>query len=493
MKFKGFTGAAYRSLSVYAASEDCVNFFPEVIEDPDETAKSNVVLYPTPCTGTYSESPYGVARACNQPARALLELNGRLFGVNGNAFFQDFTNLLNPPLSDSPVNWGTVANDAANSPAFMIANGVTTTNQQIFISASDRAYIFDLNGVFTPLATVPGFIAGRGAAFLDNYFISLIPNTNGFQISAINNGRLWDAADVAYTQGQSDYLVNLIADREYLWLFGSRRSEIWYNQGGQFFPFAIQPGAFLEIGLGAAASLIQADNSLFWIGQDKRGGLSAWRANGLTPIRVSNHAVEAAWSKYVTVTDCVAYSFLWRGHTFIRFIFPTAKAAWTYDCAASRMLGYAVWHRNRFTDNNGSEFAPLERAYAYVNGYHVVSSGGVDGFPGTLYQFTDDTLMPVDPFLQLRFSKDGGNTFGAERKLAVGKAGEFTKRCLTNLLGAGRDWVFWARCVDYGECGGIFPIVRDRVCPHIFNENKIISIKRMEIEAQKGIGGIAKP
>ncbi len=123
----------------------------------------------------------------------------------------------------------------------------------------------------------------------------------------------------------------------------------------------------------------------------------------------------------------------------------------------------------------------------------MVASGGVDGFPGTLYQFTDDTLMPVDPFLQLRFSKDGGNTFGAERKLAIGRAGDYTKRCLTNLLGAGRDWVFWARCVDYGECGGIFPIVRDRICPHIFNENKIISIKRMEIEGQKGIGGIAKP
>lgn len=488
MIFEGFCGASYQNISKYAAVEQSINFFPEVVEDPDEK-KARVILVPTPGTAVYSESPYGVARACNQPSRALLELNGRLFGVNGNAFFQDFTEI----GGGGPFHWGTVANDAANSPAYMIANGVATQQQQIFTSASDKGYIFDLNGVFTALSTVPGFVAGRGAAFLDDFFISIIPGTNGFQISAINNGRLWDPADVAYTQGQSDILVNLIADREYLWLFGGRRSEIWYNQGGQFFPFAIQPGAFLEIGLQAAGSLIQADNSIFWIGLDKRGGLSAWRANGLTPIRVTNHAVEAAWQRYPTVNDAFAYSFLWRGHTFVRFIFPTAKAAWTYDCAASRMLGYSAWHRNNFTGANGIQSAPVERTHAYINGHHVVGSGGVDGFPGTLYQFTDNTLLPADPYLILRFSKDGGNTFGPERKLYIGKVGEYEKRCLTNLLGAARDGVFWVRCIDYGECGGIFPIVRDRICPHIFNENKLVTYRRLEIEAQKGIGGTQVP
>jgi len=380
-----------------------------------------------------------------------------------------------------------VADDGA--PVFMTANGVTTINQQIFIVSGGQGYIYvPATGVFTALSSVPGFQGGQGATFLDDYFISLIPGTNGFQISGINDGTAWDPSDVAYTQGQSDTLVNLIADREYLWLFGGRRSEIWYNQGGQFFPFAIQPGAFLEVGLQASASLVQADNSLFWIGQDKRGGLSAWRANGLVPTRVSNHAVEWAWSQYTTVNDCVAYSFQWRGHIFIRFIFPTAKAAWTYDCVASRLLGYAVWHENTFTDGNGIPQAPIERSHAYFQGVHVVGSGGIDGFPGTLYQFTDATIIPENPVILLRLSRDGGKTYGPEYQLPVGKIGEYSKRVIKNLLGAARDLVVEVTCVDYGDANGVFPITRKRVCPHLFSENHLVYYSRLEIEVQKGIG-----
>ena len=490
--FKGFIGGFGQLLSKYAGVERCVNFFPEVVETPDEP-KSKLVLFPTPCTGIYS------ARAAQYgPCRGLLELNGILIGVNGATVYQ-FT----PPSPALPmgqfVPYGIIDNDGL--PISMIANGVTNSNQQVFIvTQSGHAYILDADGSnpppLTDLGTVPGFAAGTGAAFLDDYFISIIPRTNGFQISSINDGLTWDQADEAFTQGQSDTLVNLIADREYLWLFGNRRSEIWYNQGGQFFPFAIQPGAFLEIGLQAFGSLIQADNSIFWIGQDKRGGLSAWRSNGLTPIRVSNHAVETAWSKYPTasITAATSYSFLWRGHTFVRTIFPPNPATgfkgagWTYDCAASRQLGYATWHENSFTDGNGQQWAPLERAHAYFQGTHVVGSGGQDGFPGALYQFTDSTELPPNPQLLIRQSTDGGNTFGAERQVPAGASGQYEIRWISNLWRAARDCVFWVRCIDYGEAGGMFPITRDRICPHLYDGNQRMYYRRLEIEGNKAIG-----
>lgn len=494
--FPNFVGSSYTSLSKYAAIERTVNFFIEVTEDPEDTKKNNATLYPTPCAGYLSGPATG---AYAQPSRGLLELNGKLFGVNGNTIIQY---VLPTPVFPNGIFSRlipTVQNDG--NPVSMIANGVTNNNQQVFISSADKGYIYvPSSGGFVDLAAqVPGFIAGNGAAFLDDFFISLIPGTNGFQISKENDGSQWDAADVSYTQGQSDTLVNLIADREYLWLFGNRRSEIWYNQGGQFFPFAIQPGAFMEIGLGAKYSLVQADSSLFWIGQDKRGGLSAWRANGLTPLRVSNHAVETAWSKYSTVSDCVSYSFLWRGHIFVRFIFPTAKAAWTYDATASQQRGYAEWHENSFTDSNGDFQAPVERSHAYVNGVHVVGSGGGEGNPGTLYQFTDTTIIDADPVILLRYSNDGGNTFGSEIEIHVGKIGEYTKRAIVNLLGNARDRVFWARCVDYGDCPNalgavypnVFPVTRDRICPHLFENNNRIYYDRLEIECQKGIGNQA--
>lgn len=479
-EFKGFIGPSYQLLSKYAAIERCVNFFPEVVEDPSES-KSRIVLFPTPCTGLYS------AQAATAPCRGLLELNGILLVVNGSTLYQFLSPTTVPPNGQF-IPIGDINNDGL--PVTMIANGVTNSNQQVLISTqSDHAYIcVPSAGTLLDLSTVPGFMGGRGAAFLDDYFISLIPGTNGFQISAINDGTSWDAADVAFTEGQSDELLNLIADREYLWLYGTRRSEIWYNQGGQFFPFAIQPGAFIEIGLGSFSVLIQADNSIFFLGRSMRGGLILWRTNDLNPLRVSNHAVETAWASYETVTDAVAYSFVWRGHTFVRAIFPQAQKAWTYDVAASRSLGYSVWHENNFTDNNGQQWAPIERTHAYFEGVHVVGSWGQDGFPGTLYQFTDSTNLPPNPVLLERQSRDGGNTWGAERQVQAGAAGQYEIRWISNLWAEARDCVFWVRCVDYGDAGGMFPILRDRICPHIFNGNQRNYYRRLEIEGNKAIG-----
>lgn len=506
MNFTGFIGASYRSLSKYAGVERCVNFYLEVIEDPHET-KTRMTLYPTPCTGAYSAKAAGVFA---QIARGSIVVSAkpganpvgsvdRYFGVNGSTFFEFLS-----PTSDFPqgqwVQWGSVANDS--KPVNMIANGVTSGQQQLFFTCANKGYIFNLNtNTFVALTLdANGFEGGHGAAFLDDYFISLIPETNGVVVSAINDGTNWGIAgtnnptiNVSYTQGQSDALSQLIANQEYLYLFGYRRSEVWYNNG-QFFPFAIQPGAFIENGLGAQYALVQADNTLQFLGQDMRGSGSIWKLNGITPVRISTFAVELALQNYAktsTIADCISYAFLWRGHIFVRYIFPTAKAGWTYDCTASNQLGYSVWHENTLTDNNGNTFAPIERTHAYFNGVHVVGSGPDDPNPGTLYQFTDATILPADPQTALRLSDDGGQTFGNEQYIAVGEIGQYDIRCIADTLGAGRDRVFWVRCVDYGDAAGSFPIIRDRIAPHISNENRWVYYHRLELEFQKGIGSLA--
>lgn len=488
--FKGITGASYQSLSKYSAVERSVNWFPETVENPDET-KTRIVLYPTPCTGFYGELP---DPSFQQNARGLIEINGSLYGVNGTVVFRFYapnSGPSQPNPNGTFVAIGTVVDDG--TPVTMIANGVIASGQQILISSANRLYvIITATDTLSPVTA----LAGQSVAFLDDYFISIIPGTNGIQVSDINDGTTWNPLATAYTQGQSDALVNLIADREYLWLFGSRRMEIWYNAGTLAFPFAIQPGAFIEMGLGAQNSLTQADNSLFWLGQDKRGGLSAWRANGLTPVRISNHAVEQFWAKYSSISDCITYSFLWRGHTFIRFIFPTATVVgnpqvgygWTYDVTTSTMLGYSVWHENRFTNNQGQNFAPIERTHAYFQGTHVVGSGGVDGNIGTLFQFTDITALPTNPVITLQCSDDGGQTWGIERILPVGVVGQYTYRALWNLLGSSRDRVFKIKAVDYGDASQVFPIVRERICPHIWDNNNRIFYSRLELELAKGIG-----
>lgn len=488
MVFQGFIGAGYALPSKQAATQECINFYPEVIEDPTEK-KNRIILQPTPCAGFLTVPPNEFPGV----SRGLIELNGLIFGINGPYFFQyelpregndggyNRRNPSNPILGDDFMS--------------MIANGVTTKAQQIMIAGDSRAFNYSVGGVFVDLSAVDGFMAGRGCAFLNDFFISLIPGTNGFQVSHINDGTKWSAADVAYTQGQSDTLVGLIADRQYLWLFGGRRSEVWVSQASQFFPFQPVPNAFIEIGLMSRMALVQADNTLFLLGQNKGGGKSIYRMNGFTPIRVSNHALDTEIASYGDVSDTIGYSFLWRGHAFVRFIFPKADKSWTYDCAASNQLGFPIWHRNRYTDSLGQDHATVERSHCYANGLHLIGSGGAEGQPGTMYKFTDTTSIAVDPTVTLRISKDGGETYGPEVELPVGASGDFGVRTIRRNLGASRTpATFWVRCTDYGDAvfnadgSGASVVQRDRISPHTVTENKWTIYRSFELDLQKGIG-----
>ncbi len=58
---------------------------------------------------------------------------------------------------------------------------------------------------------------------------------------------------------------------------------------------------------------------------------------------------------------------------------------------------------------------------------------------------TSDT---PDPLVMIRASKDGGFTWGNERRLTAGRVGEFFNRINAWQWGQGRDWVFEVSCTD---------------------------------------------
>ncbi len=58
---------------------------------------------------------------------------------------------------------------------------------------------------------------------------------------------------------------------------------------------------------------------------------------------------------------------------------------------------------------------------------------------------TSDT---PDPLVMIRASKDGGFTWGNERRLSAGRVGEFFNRINAWQWGQGRDWVFEVSCTD---------------------------------------------
>jgi len=521
-RFPNFAGSSYQSLSKAAAFARTINYQVEGMEVPG-TGKTDVALYPRPgskpfcptvADGTYIHGP--VRAMCQfdtqygpDPVRLL---NGSVWGISGASFWRmqlgggavGNNNATEASFGYQDV-FGTVADDGL--PAQIFTNGAAV--DQIFIVSAGHGYCLS-DGVF---AEIPidgiNFFGAVGLAFMDGYFIVLsnIANHAQFQLSNLGDGTTWNGANVALLLGQADQIVALIVNLEYIYFFGSRRGEIWYNTGNALFPMAIESGAFLEVGTNAAASVCKLASDIFWIGQDASGSIVAMHALGLAAERISTHAVEAAWANkdplrgivYPTTDDCICYTLRWNGHSLVRYIFPSADAGWEYDITESARLGYRVWNEINFTDQLGVPHAPFERAHCYAFGVHLIGSGGADGSPGAIYQLDESTYYDAvgapaspgslgfplirdhivrlpfagglrqfldrleffiqsgvglaagqgaNPKLLLRISRDGGNTWGREIEIPMGLGGHYATRLVVNRLGSYRDGAIWLRVSD---------------------------------------------
>ncbi len=507
----GFTGTSYRSEATAFALEQTVNYYEESGEVPGLAKGPGPILIGRPGLGVLGVNPPQVpGRARGKISYNEIDYGGTTgtvsaYGVNGTTFWAILPN-------GAMVAFGTVPDDGLPVSMAGAKPTILTGNGSLAIASAGRLFIYS-GGVFAEVAIGANFFGADYVTWIDGYFIVLQRALSQYQISdlADPSGLTWNALDVSGTLGQADKIQALIADKEYLYLIGSRRGEIHYNSGNAGFPFVIESGAFIENGIGANYSICQSNNSIYWLDQSARGGGSAVRSEGLITRRVSTHPIETIWANkdprkgkvYPTIADCITFSFIWHGHTFIKWIFPTADASWLYDATESDLRGYPVWTEATFTDGLGTAHACLERDHCYAYGIHIVGSGGAEGAPGVIYrydasayydapnpaavidgmpgfagfpivrdrivrlpwngglrQFLDrlefeiqrgvglDTGQGSDPQMLIRISRDGGATWGPERSLAMGAGGEYARRVLANRLGSYRDGALWVRITD---------------------------------------------
>lgn len=177
-------------------------------------------------------------------------------------------------------------------------------------------------------------------------------------------------------------------------------------------------------------------------------------------------------------------------------------ATWVYDHTVSKLVGRPMWHQRTYQNGSGFQVGRSEMFHCVCYGKHLVSSIGTDGNPGAVYEFsntnytdcgvdidgTTQVLAPIvcdriachiwsnyhrlqvnridfevdrgqgldgdpsavgaNPQLITRWSKDGGNTYGNETNVSMGKSGEYGKLCYVNRPVTGRDLVLWLRCTD---------------------------------------------
>lgn len=397
----GLVGPTYSSQSPRGDGQRCINFYPE--HDESGQGKYEWSLYGTPGTSLAYDLGAG-------PIRCIFFNGTRCFAISGNFLWE-----LLPAAGKTQI----MQISADGRPGY-ISYGIN----QLMVVSGLHGYCFKPDG--TVVVDPPGLLNPIQVDYCDGYFV-VMRNDGKWQVTL--DGTDWtDPGLISAASVFSEPPISIIADHREVFLMSAKRG-VFYQNTGNSFPFDVIPGSMIEMGNGAVDSLTRLDNSIYWIGQDERGGRMGWKVQGQNPSRVTNHSVEHFWKQYPTVSDAIGWSYQEEGHTFWVVYFPSGNATWVLDVATN------MWHERTFFDKvKGIHNAHKGRCHAYAFDQHLVGSR-VDG---KIYNMS----LPQDN----------------------GKGG-------------------WNFVTDEGEL-----IHRVRIAPPITRENERDRYSRLQIDVESGLG-----
>ena len=444
-------GQASELRSPNASANRLVNLYVEMSPD----GKTAVFLTRSPGLKFLVEVGQG-------PIRGVYQFGGAGYVVSGTELYQvsflDYT--------------ATKIDDVTGTGMVSFAdNGI-----QLFIACDPDGFIYNKDTEDFAEITDTDFPGAVTVGYIDGFFVFNEPDSQKVWTTSLLDGTAVDPLDFASAEGSPDLLVGLSVVHREVWLFGSESIEIWYNAGESGFPLARISGAFIEIGCVASKSIAKLDNTIYWLGADKSGGGAIYRAEGYSAKKVSNTAFDVAVQQYGTISDATAYAYQQEGHSFYVIVFPTEGKTWAYDVATGvmaerssmingEMLQHkanclSVWNRNLVVgdfrtgnlytldlgvyDDNGEpqkwvrrwraippDKNNLKRAIHYKLQVDIEAGVGLNGLG-----------QGSDPEVMLRWSDDGGNTWGNIHRKKIGRIGQYRNRAIWRQLGISRDRVY---------------------------------------------------
>lgn len=250
-----------------------------------------------------------------------------------------------------------------NGTTIVLGDG-SPVGYEILMANNSMTTIVDPTGTFTGTIKFDN---------LDGYVVWVIPATQDFG-STYDNEIVFDGTYFAAKNGYPDLLVSLYVNRHELILFGSLKSEIWYDAGNPLFPFALLPGAYIEHGLLAPYSLASIDTSVFWLGQDLNGIGFVFQQTGYTTKKISNYAISYAINQMkragANLSDAIGYCYTLEGHAFYVLTFVSGDQTWVFDLTLEDPE--LAWHQRGWTDVNGIIHRERANCYGFINGEPVV-------------------------------------------------------------------------------------------------------------------------
>jgi hypothetical protein len=396
-----------------------VNLFAEQVA----TSRTQTALLPRPALETYLDLGPGPIRGMYGSPGAL---EGALFSVSASQLYRGATSL------------GLVAGIDRVSMA--------ASATQLLIANDTDLYLTD----GTTLSTVafPDDAGVSSVAYINGYFLASRADTQRFYWSAILDGAVWDGLDYASAERGPDNIVAIWVVSDQIWIFGENTTEIWVPTGDSTTPFQRVDGRLFDKGCMSRDTIARFDNSVLWVGND---GI-VYRGD-TNPVRVSNHSVEEAIAASEP-SDLRAFAFPWVGHIF--YALATARGTHIFDAATQQWSEFASYGRDVWRAHLGvylgdtvyagdDELGRIWRLadQAFTDDELIVEARWTtviaqQGFCDNLLvdMSVGEELSPaVEPIVECRISRDGGNTFSDYRRATIGKMGQYRKRAVFRRFG----------------------------------------------------------
>lgn len=451
----GVVGGSSQQASLPFNAERTVNMYAVL----DQQGKKPASLYARPGNAVFATLGSGAGRG------AFTATNGRAFVVSGSQLYELLAGGTGTVLGSLLTSSGDIT---------MAENGV-----QLAICDGVDLYILTYATNTFQRVVNPNLPSAASVTFLDGYFVVNRSFTSGiFQISAPFDGLNWAALDFASAESSPDSLLRVAVVFGQLFLFGDISIEPWNNTGAATFPFQrVNSSSQISVGVAAPSTILELDNTAFWVGKDKNGTGVVYRADGYSPKRISTEAVELRLQAAPSISTLKAMAYQEAGHTFYIITGGGMETAQVYDVSTN------LWVEWSYFNSSGNYELPLTNDLFYAFGKTLA----LDRASGKVYEqsskyYSDDgeeiacdrifthIFDNGNPFLiknlilnfetgvgnttvenpkaMLYLSNDGGRTFYTYYEAFMGKAGEFLSRVVFWRLGRHRQCTFRVRVTD---------------------------------------------
>lgn len=440
-----------------------------------QAAPANAQLGASPGDSKQTQPPVTLVRAAgitgfandgtSNPCRGMWMMGGLLYAVIGPTLYSCTANGQLTPLGTGIPGTSFVR---------MTDNTACLT---ILVPNSAYAWTYSKSGGFQQLSAL-GFtqLGAIDLGYIDTYTVFLQENGLGFfnddGKAASGNGQITfnSGAQFLRSFGTDPFLGMCIANRN-VTMLGQQTGETYIDAGNAVgSPFSAAPDGFIQLGcaLTGGYTLAIQDQALHWLASD----LTIRRANGQTPMRVSNHGIEAVINTANLagqLAGAYALTYTYLGHLFYALTLPacgrtlvldittgefhelsssaTTFGQWRVLCAlpayGKQLVGDSLSGQIGYLDTTATtEFGSTQtmswtHQAVYSNNARI-SHRRLELLVGAGQAATYGTT----PYVSLNVSDDGGETFRAFPMKSLGVRGNYTSRAVWTNLGVGRQRVY---------------------------------------------------